>query len=365
MSRKNKGRDARHIEPPFRSVAQVGAPPGSFLYIGDREPTEADFSLIQYGAEDTAFATPATIEEILAMLEEDRINWININGLKDQESLKTLCGYLRVDPLTLEDVLNTEHRPKIEDFGRYVFILAKMIRNLPDGGIEYEQVSMILARNILVTFQEQPGDCFGPIRERIRSGSGRLKRHGASYLAYALLDIIVDNYFSVLEGLGERLEEAELAADERSLDQSFMSSLQRTKRELNHMRRVVWPIRETVTALQRLESPLLEADLTPFLRDLHDNVVQAIEALETYRESAASIRDVYLSSVSNRMNEIMKVLTIISTIFIPLTFIAGVYGMNFVHMPELDERWAYPAVWGVMTAIALGMLAFFKRRKWL
>ncbi|MBP7096139.1 MAG: magnesium/cobalt transporter CorA [Spirochaetia bacterium] len=364
MSRRIKGRPARPIVPPFKPTVEAGAPPGAAIYLGDREPADAAVSLIQYGPDDATFATPSCAEEILAMLEEDRVNWINVNGFGDLELVKTICGYLRVDPLSVEDVLNTSHRPKVEDFGRYVLVIGKMIRNLPDGGIEYEQVSLILARNVVVTFQEQPGDCFGPVRERIRAGTGKLRKRGASYLAYGLLDIIVDNYFSVLEGLGSRLEEAEQFVDAAGSDPSFMGNLQRTKTELSRMRRIVWPVRETVTALQRLESDLIEEGLEPFFRDLHDNVVQALEALETYRESAASIRDVYNSSVSNRMNEIMKVLTIISTLFIPLTFIAGVYGMNFVHMPELDERWAYPAVWGLMAAIAIGMLVFFKRKRW-
>lgn len=364
MSRRIRGRPGRSIVPPFKPTVEAGAPPGAAIYLGDRQPADVAVSLIQYGPDDATFATPVSAEEILAMLEEDRVNWINVNGFGDLELVKTICGYLRVDPLSIEDMLNTSHRPKVEDFGRYVLVIGKMIRTLADGSIEYEQVSFILARNLVVTFQEQPGDCFGPVRERIRAGTGKLRKRGASFLTYALLDIIVDNYFSVLETLGSRLEEAEQFVDSASADPSFMGNLQRTKTELNRMRRIVWPVRETVNALQRLDSTLVEDGLEPYFRDLHDNVVQALEALETYRESAASIRDVYNSSISNRMNEIMKVLTIISTLFIPLTFIAGVYGMNFVHMPELDERWAYPAVWGLMAAIAIGMLVFFKRKRW-
>ncbi|MBN1242959.1 MAG: magnesium/cobalt transporter CorA [Spirochaetales bacterium] len=364
MSRRTKPRKRRGIVPAFTPQVEAGAPPGAAIYLGVLEPADAAFSLIQYGPSDATFATPSSVEEILAMLEEDRVNWINVNGFGDIEALKTLCGYLRVDPLSLEDILNVEHRPKVEDFGHYVLVVGKMIRNLPDDEIEYEQVSFILTRSVLVTFQARPGDCLGPVRERIKSGNAKLRRRGSSFLAYALLDIMVDNYFSVLESLGERLEEAESTIMEGRYNPAFMSVLQRTKAELNRMRRVVWPIRETVTALQRLDTDLLEDGLEPFLRDLHENTVQALEALETYRESAASIRDLYNSSISNRMNEIMKVLTIISTLFIPLTFIAGVYGMNFVHMPELDERWAYPAVWGLMALIAAGMLLYFKRKRW-
>jgi len=240
-----------------------------------------------------------------------------------------------------------------------------MLTRRPDDSIEYEQVSFILTRHVVITFQETPGDCFGPVRERLRAGTGRLRKAPVSYLAYALLDVIVDNYFTLLEWLGDRLEEYEgMSASARDAS-GFMAGLQAVKADLNRMRRTVWPIRETANALLHSGSDLLDDSLDPFLRDLQENTVQVIEALESYRETASGIQEVFLSSISTRMNEVMKVLTIISTIFIPLTFIAGVYGMNFEHMPELGQRWGYPAVWGLMAAIALGMIAFFRKKRWL
>lgn len=366
MASKKRPGARRTIEPIFRSVSPGGAgsSPGSPIYIGDREPSEAILSLIQYNAEEISFITPESVEEVLAMLEDGSVNWININGLADQDALKRLGGFFRLDPLTVEDILNTEHRPKVEDFGHYLLIITKMLTRRADESIEYEQVSMVITRNAVITVQETPGDCFGPVRDRLRSGAGRLRRLDASYLAYALLDVIVDNYFSLLEWLGERLERYEELSASTKDSSVFMAGLQSIKSDLNRMRRTVWPVRETANALLRSGSNLLNDNLDPFLRDLQENTVQVLEALESYRETASGIQEVFLSSISNRMNEVMKVLTIISTIFIPLTFIAGVYGMNFRHMPELDQRWAYPAVWGLMGAIAVGMVVFFRKKRW-
>ena len=366
MKDSSKTKPTRTIEPIFKSVATgtAGSVPGTPIYIGDRTPVEATLSLIQYNAEQISFITPETLEEILAMQEEGMVNWVNVNGLADQDLVKRLCGYFRLEALTIEDILNTEHRPKAEDFGHYFFLITKMITRREDGVIEYEQVSTVITRYGVLTFQEVPGDCFGPVRDRLRTGVGRLRKLGSSYLAYALLDVIADNYFSVLEGLGDHLESKETAAAAVSAGNQFMVDLQGVKADLNRMRRTVWPVREAVGALLHSQSEILEEGLDPFLRDLYENTVQVLDSLEVYREAAASIQEVYLSSVSNRMNEVMKVLTVISTIFIPLTFIVGVYGMNFRYMPELERPWGYPAVWGLMGSIALGMMAYFKKKKW-
>jgi magnesium transporter len=366
MSEVRRPRPARTIEPIFKSVLKenIGKTSETPIYIGDRTPVEASISLIQYNQELISFVTPDSIDEILAMQEEGMVNWVNVNGLADQDLIKRLCGYFRLDSLTIEDILNTEHRPKAEDFGHYFFLITKMITRRPDGSIEYEQVSIVITRYGVLTIQETPGDCFGPVRERLRTGVGRLRRLGSSFLAYALLDVITDNYFSVLEGQGDQLERQETLAASEDPGKRFMMDLQAVKADLNRMRRTVWPVREAVGDLQHSQSEILEEGLDPFLRDLYENTVQVLESLEVYREAAASIQEVYLASVSNRLNEVMKVLTVISTVFIPLTFIVGIYGMNFRHMPELDIPWAYPATWGGMILIGLGMMAFFKKKKW-
>ncbi len=367
MASRNRTPNRKPIEPLFRNVSEagVGAPPGSPIYIGDRIPTEAVYSLFQYNKEEMSVITPENVEEIMAMTEDGMINWINVNGLADQDAVKRLCGFFKLDPLTIEDILNTEHRPKVEDFRHYLTLITKMLTRHDDGTIEYEQVSIILTRNTVMTFQETPGDCFGPVRDRLQNGTGRLRKLGSDYLMYALLDVIVDNYFMILENLGTRLENCEEASMSAREAKTFMTGLQSLKADLNRMRRVLWPVRETVGVLLHSESDLIDKELDPFLRDLYENTVQVLEALESYRETASGIQEIFFSSVSNRMNEVMKVLTIISTIFIPLTFIAGVYGMNFEFMPELGQRWGYPGVLGLMAAVAVGMLIYFKKKKWL
>lgn len=367
MSSRRQTRTRKPIQPLFRSVPEGGGTsiPGSPVYIGDRAPSDAVLSLIQYNQNEVSFVTPDHLEEVLAMLEEGMVNWINVNGLGDQDLIKRLGGFFRLDPLTIEDILNTEHRPKVEDFGHYLLVITKMLNHRADGSIEYEQVSMVLTHNAVLTFQEVPGDCFGAVRERIRAGTGRIRRLGAGYLAYALIDVIVDNYFILLEKLGDRLEDFETASASARAAADFMSSLQDIKSDINRLRRTVWPVRDSIAVLLHSESELFDPGIDPYLRDLQENSVQVIEALESYRETVSGIQEVYLASVSNRMNEVMKLLTIISTIFIPLTFIAGVYGMNFRNMPELEQAWAYPAVLGLMALIFFAMVLYFKRKKWI
>lgn len=363
---KTHGRD-RRVERP-----DLGLPPGSPVYVGDRKPTDMVLSLIGYDPIGCWTKTALTVDELLSYRNPGGISWININGLKDSKAITRIAEAYKVHPLTLEDILNTEHRPKVEEFDDYLFITLKAItwREIFDadswgvGAPEYEQISIVLTRDTVITFQEQAGDSFDPIRRRIDANLGRIRKMGPDYLAYGLVDSIIDSYFITLDKLGTELEEFETRATEES-GQTFMRELQAVKQEIVHMRRAVWPLRENIAALLRLESALISEELEPFLKDLHDNVVQAAETLESYREIMAGVLEVNLSSVSNRMNEVMKVLTIISTIFIPLTFIVGVYGMNFRHMPELQQSWGYPLVWGVMIAIALGMIAFFKKRKWM
>jgi len=367
MPEKTGKNGKRKIKPIFRSVnaGGVGSAPGTPTYIGDRVPVEATYSLIQYDDNEISIVTPESIEEIILMQDPDMVNWINVNGLANQNDFKRLCASLKLDPLTMEDLLNTEHRPKVEDFGHYLLVIIKMLTKQEYRPVEYEQISFILTEDTLVTFQEAPGDCFNPVRERLKNGTGKLRRVGSEYLLYALLDVIVDNYFMILEDFGTRLEDIEESSMLSQQAKGFMSGLQNVKSELNRMRRVIWPVRDTVGTLLHIESPLVDESLVPYLRDLHENTVQVLEALESYRETASGIQEVFLSSLSNRMNEVMKVLTIISTIFIPLTFIVGVYGMNFAFMPELRAVWGYPAVWALMVAVAAGLLVFFKRKKWL
>jgi magnesium transporter len=350
----------------------LGLPPGSPVYIGDRKPTEMRLSLIGYDPIGSWTKSASSIEELLGYRNPGGVNWINVNGLKDTESIARLAEAYGIHTLTVEDILNTEHRPKVEEFDEYLFITLKAItwESSPTadpycpGRTAYEQISIILTADTVITFQEAAGDSFDPIRRRIEANLGRIRKMGPDYLAYGLVDSIVDAYFLVLEQLGAAIEEFENRATEET-GQHFMRALQAIKQEVLRMRRSLWPLRESVSSMLRMDSDLVSEELAPFLKDLHDNVVQAAETVESYRDITAGVMEVNLSVMSTRLNEVMKVLTIISTIFIPLTFIAGVYGMNFKYMPELNQPWGYPLAWGVMGAIALGMLVFFKKRKWL
>lgn len=359
-----KGRHSSRL--PFSGVskATAGLPPGSAVYVGDREPTLATYSIYHYDEKGAELHIPRDVAGLLGDIDPSKVNWINVNGLSGDAPEK-ICAGLGVHPLVVEDILNTGHRPKLEPYENYLFLITKMITLHDDGHIEYEQVSFLLKGRTLVTFQESPGDCFTPARDRIMAGAGRVRSMGADYLAYRLLDLIVDNYFLVLERIGDQLEELDFRRQEDDNDREFMEELQGLKRELGKLRRIVWPVRESVGALERADGGLLDPALAPYLRDLYENTVQAIEALESYRENAAGIMELHLSEVNNRLSRVMKVLTIVSAIFIPITFIAGVYGMNFQHMPELSKPWAYPAVLGVMGLVTLGELIYFKLKKWI
>ncbi|MDR1374846.1 MAG: magnesium/cobalt transporter CorA [Treponema sp.] len=352
---------ARHKRRP-----DLGLPPGSPVYVGDRNPSEMALSIIGYDPIGAWVKTADTVEELLGYRNTGGITWINVNGLKDGGAIDKLARFYRIHPLTVEDILNTKHRPKIEEFGDYLFITCKAIRYKAEDGnqYEYEQISLLCTADTIITFQEIPGDSFDGIRRRILSNMGRVRRMGADYLAYAIMDSIVDNYFLVLDTLGAGIEEFEDRAIDES-DNAFIADIQKAKQNFFLIRRAVWPLRESLSFLVHLDAPLISGELEPFLRDLQGNVIQVAETVESYRELVAGVMEVNLSSVSNRMNKVMKVLTIISTIFIPLTFIAGIYGMNFSYMPELGARYGYFITLGVMLLIAGGMVLFFKKRRWI
>ncbi|MDR1073273.1 MAG: magnesium/cobalt transporter CorA [Treponema sp.] len=292
------------------------------------------------------------------------VTWINVDGLEDAVSINKLAEIYHIHPLTVEDIRDVGQRPKVEDFERYLFITFKAVNRSCSEENRFEQISVVLTEDTVITFQELPGDSFDPIRRRILGNAGKIRKSGADYLAYAIIDSIIDEYYLILDDLTGVIDEFEERAFDET-DESLMPDFQKVKQTLIRVKRVVSPLRESLAALMHLESPLINAELKPFLKDLHDNVMQAAETVENCRELLAGVMEINLATMSTRMNKVMKMLTIISTIFIPLTFIAGVYGMNFRFMPELDWRYGYFVVWGVMGAIAIGMLIFFKRRQWL
>ena len=305
------------------------------------------------------------IEECFPFTDKPTVTWININGLHQLDIIEKIGEHFNVHPLVLEDIVNTGQRPKIEDFVDYIFVTLKMLRySDEEKETEAEQVSLILGSNFVISFQENEGDVFDPIRQRIEADKGRIRKMGADYLAYALMDAIVDNYFTILEKLGDRIEdfEEELVVNPKP---ETLQAIHHLKREMIFLRKSVWPLREVINRLERWESSLINKSTAIYFRDVYDHTIQVIDSVETFRDMLSGMLDIYLSSISNRMNEVMKVLTIIATIFIPLTFIAGVYGMNFRFMPELEMPIGYSVVLLVMLFIGILMFAYFRKKKWL
>jgi magnesium transporter len=339
--------------------------PGSLVHIGEQKTESINISVIDYNQQEVEFEDDIKLDEITRYIKKDTISWLNINGLHEPEVIEKIGEEFNIHSLVLEDILNTEQRPKLEIYEEYIFIVVKMLQyDEEKEQLDVEQVSILLGENFVITFQEREGDVFDRLRDWIQKGKGRLRRKGADYLAYALVDAVVDHYFLVLEKFGD---EVEILEDNVFLDPDpeIVEEIQRLKGDLLYIRKSVWPIRESISLLIRDENKFFSPKNDIFLKDLYDHTIQVIDTVETFREMVSSLLDVYLSSISNRMNEVMKVLTIIATIFIPLTFIAGVYGMNFQYMPELKLPWAYPAVLGVFVIIAIIMLLFFRRKKWL
>jgi magnesium transporter len=348
-----------------RSAEKAGRPPGTLIHVGERKTDRVRITVIDYDESSADEHELDDIEECFPFKDTATVTWINVDGIHDTEVIQKLGDCYGIHPLVLEDVVNTNQRPKLEDFDDYIFSVLKMLAyDEEELRPEFEQVSIVLGPNYVISFQEREGDVFETVRERIRSGKGRVRRSGADYLAYVLMDAIVDGYFVVLETFGEQIEtlEEELVAEP---DRKTLQKLNDMKREMIFLRKSVWPLRELISALQREESALVKDSTRIYLRDVYDHTIQVIDTVETFRDMLTGMLDIYLSSVSNRMNEVMKVLTVIATIFIPLTFIAGVYGMNFSFMPELAWHWGYPLVWAVMLVVGVLMVVFFKRRKWL
>jgi magnesium transporter len=335
------------------------------MYIGDERTEPVVISLLQYSGDVASEPKTVRPEDCLPPTDGQGVCWYTIDGVHDEELLRRLGEQFNLHPLVLEDIANTKQRPKIEDFENYLFIAMKMI-TFDEEAKELcaEHVSIILGRGFVLAFLENEGDVFEPIRQRIRSGKGRIRKCGADYLTYALMDAIVDNYFSVLEDLGEQIEEIEEEVVE-SPSSRTLKTVHQLKRELIFLRRSVWPMREVVNSMLRDESDLINSEARIFLRDLYDHTIHVIDTVETLRDIVAGMLEVYLSSVSNKLNQVMKVLTVMSSIFIPLTFVAGVYGMNFQHMPELTWHYGYPAVMGGMLVVAVGLLWLFHRKEWL
>jgi magnesium transporter len=348
-----------------KASKKVGLSPGTLIHVGEQKVEKVRIRIIDYDEEKIEEREAETIEEAFPYKHTPTVTWINIDGLHEVDIVEKLGTHFEVHPLVLEDVLHTGQRPKMDDFESYLFLISRMLsHNEDEDHISSEQFSVIIGPNYVISFQERIGDLFDPIRERLRRKRGRIRRMGTDYLAYALIDAIIDHYFVVLEKLDGRIEslESDLMSNPNP---ETLHSIHYLKRELIFLRKSVWPLREMVGALERGESKLIQQGTAVFLRDLYDHTIQVIDTIETFRDVVTGMLDVYLSIISHRMNVVMKVLTIIATIFIPLTFIAGIYGMNFEFMPELKWHWGYPLVLLIMLLITFLMIIYFWKKKWI
>ncbi|MBN1546825.1 MAG: magnesium/cobalt transporter CorA [Syntrophaceae bacterium] len=345
---------------------KAGLPPGTLIHIGEKLSDEIKISLMSYDDGHIAERSISTLQECRLPADFPGVTWINVEGLHDVKILEQVGANFGMHPLILEDILNTGQRPKIEDLGNYIFIVLKMFSNQEESGeeLEAEQVSIILGSNYVISFWEKEGKTLDPIKERIRNGKGRIRKMGASYLTYGILDAIVDSYFIVLERLGEKIETYEDSLVNRPTSHT-LQAIQHLKREMIFLRKSVWPLREIIGYLERTESSLIDNSVSIFFKDVYDHTIQLIDTIETFRDTLSSMLDIYLSSISNKMNEVMKVLTIIATLFMPLTFMAGVYGMNFQNFPELKWQYGYLMFWIVIAVMAILMIIYFKRKKWM
>jgi magnesium transporter len=362
-----------------RAVKRPGTPPGTLVASPPRWHETPQVREIRYSAEafdesERSIDQPLDLAEARAPQDPGGaptpgVLWLNVDGVHDVALLERIGHAAGIHPLALEDVATVGQRPKFEEYDEHLFLVLHMLRlhngdHLDGHHIDVEQVSLVVAPGLLISFQEAPGDVFEPVRQRLRSGKGRFRARGSDYLAYALLDAVVDSAFEVLEGLGERTEELETEVLERPT-QATMRKIHALKRELLVLRRSVWPLRDLTGAFLRTDPPLVDPSTRVYLRDVQDHAYRLLDTAELLRDMASGMQELYLSSVSNRMNEVMKVLTVMASIFIPLTFIAGIYGMNFEYMPELGVRWAYPALLGAMGLAAGGMLVYFRVRRWI
>lgn len=344
---------------------KVGAAPGTLVHIGEQRMDQVRFSVIDYDDQAIEDRHTDSLEEALSLCKGPRATWLNVDGIHDTGIIAGIGVHFNIHPLTLEDILHTAQRPKKEEFEEYLYIVLQMLRIAPeDDEVISEQISLILTTGTLISFQETAGDVFTPIRERLHKNRGRIRTAGCDYLAYTLMDAVVDNYFVILEKIGTEID----VLEDETIDNPMADVLHRIhalKREIISLRKQIWPLREVIAGLAKQESPLIQPSTALFLRDVYDHTIQVIETIESYRDLLSGLLDLYLSNLSNRMNEVMKVLTIIATIFIPITFIAGVYGMNFKYMPEVKWRWGYFFVWGVMIAMVAGLIAYFRKKEWL
>ncbi|MEM0516795.1 MULTISPECIES: magnesium/cobalt transporter CorA [Aequorivita] len=338
--------------------------PGTVAYTGKKTTTVTELDIIDYSKEHFHRFETNNIEEAFNYEDSTNITWINVNGLSNTQDIIALGNHFELHPLIQEDIVSTYQRPKIDEYEEYLFIVFKML-HYDNEQLTIEHISMVVGKDYVVTLQEAEGDVFNDLRDRLENGKGRIRNAGADYLMFAILDAVVDNYFSVIEFLSNKVELLEDKLFDDKEDPNITEEIQELKKEILKIRRAVLPLREVINRLEKIETSLIEERTNKYIRDLYDHIIQVNESVEIYRDMIWGLMDMYMTTISNKMNEVMKVLTIMASIFIPLTFMAGIYGMNFDHMPELHFRYGYYYLWGAMILVFFGLLWYFKRKKWL
>ncbi|WP_452223531.1 magnesium/cobalt transporter CorA [Lacinutrix chionoecetis] len=344
---------------------QVGQVPGALVYTGKKETSQLFIETFDYNADTIIEKELTNVEEAFQFKTTNTITWINLNGLSNTTEIEKLGTHYDLHPLVLEDIVNTGQRPKIDEYEEYMFIVLKMMYYDNEEHIISEQVSFILGENYVLSLQEAEGDVFDALRERLRQSKGRIRGLGSDYLLYALIDSVVDHYYAIIEIMGNKIEDLEDSLFEGLTKDEISTEIQSLKREVLKVRRAIFPLREIISRIDKSDSKLIDPKTLHYFGDVYDHIIQVSDTIDIYREMIWGLMDMYMTTISNRMNEVMKVLTIIATIFIPLTFIAGIYGMNFDNIPELHYKYSYYILWVVMIIIFLGMLYYFKRKKWL
>jgi magnesium transporter len=344
---------------------KTGLPPGSLVHIGQEREEKTRITVIDYDEANVEEREIKSIDELVSYSGKPSVTWIDVVGIHEPKVIEQIGCQFHIHPLLMEDIMNTTQRPKIDDLGKYISVFLKLIMfDEKTKELRIEQLTLVFNDDVVLSFQESDSGIFTPLRDRIRSSLGRIRRMGTDYLAYTLMDAVVDRYFVVMEKMGEKIDglEDEVVANPK---RETLRGVQQLRDEILLVRRSIWPLREVISLLERAESPLIDKTSAIYFRDIYEHTIQVMDTVDTYRDILSGMFDIYLSSISNRLNEVMKVLTIIATIFMPLTFLAGVYGMNFEHMPELKWQYGYFMVLGVMLAIAMGMLVYFRKKKWI
>jgi len=348
-----------------KASGKTGLAPGTVVYVGKKAGKDLFIDVFDYNMDYLDEKKLKNIEEVISFENKDTITWINVNGLNHVKEIEKLGKDFQLHPLILEDIANTQQRPKLEEHDKYIFVVLKMLYFDKDQNLKFESISFVQGSSYVLSFQEADGDVFNAVRDRLRNSKGRVRSNGADYLLYVLMDAIVDNYFNLMEIMGEKIEELEENLFSEKPNKDLIHEIHGLKREILRIRRAVYPLREVVNHIDKVDPSLISEKTQLYLRDLYDHVIQVSESIDIQRELIWSLMDMHMTTISNRMNEVMKVLTIMATIFIPLTFIAGIYGMNFENIPELKFEYGYFVLWGVMVVVFLAMLYYFKRKEWL